>query len=223
MFEDLGFSKVDILREKVKGFPEIVYGLHKTPQQILEISKAIMQANQKLLITRLDKEKWQTICKQLPEGVYDEIGQTYTVSQCQPMNKGRIVIVSAGTSDDKVVFEAYQTLKWMGCRVEIIQDVGVAGLSRLLSYLEELRQANVIIVVAGMEGALPSVVSGLVESPVIAVPTSVGYGSNLDGLTTLLAMATSCSSGISVVNIDNGFGAAYQAALFIKQLNREES
>lgn len=219
-FIDIGFSKVDLNREKLKGFPEIVYGLHKQPNQILQITKTLYEHHGKVLVTRFSKEKWLAIKDQLPKGEYDEVGQTYIIGNNQAFEKGKVLILSAGTSDDFVVYEAANTLTWMGCAIEIIQDVGVAGIGRLLSYIDQLRQASVIIVVAGMEGALPSVVSGLVDLPVIAVPTSVGYGANLEGITTVLAMLTSCSSGVSVVNIDNGFGAAYQAALIIKLLNK---
>ncbi|MDO4432176.1 MAG: nickel pincer cofactor biosynthesis protein LarB [Aerococcaceae bacterium] len=220
-FKDIGFSKVDLDRQTIKGFPEIVYGLHKSAEQILKISQTLYEHNGNVLITRFSKEKWEQIKTALPAGDYDPIGQTFVAGSNPFFKKGKVLVLSAGTSDDFVVYEAVNTLKWMGCHVEMIQDVGVAGLGRLLSYIDRLREASVLIVVAGMEGALPSVVSGLVDVPVIAVPTSVGYGTNLEGLTTVLAMLTSCSSGISVVNIDNGFGAAYQAALTIKLINKE--
>lgn len=220
-YDDLGFCKVDLNREKLKGFPEVIYGLHKSSEQILAISHSIVKHSQRLLITRMNHEKYHSIANQLPEGYYDEIGQTYTLGSNPLLKKGKVLVLSAGTSDNQVVYEAYRTLQWMGCHVDIIQDIGVAGLGRLLAQVDQIRQADVLIVVAGMEGALPSVVSGLVETPVIAVPTSVGYGANMQGVTTLLAMLTSCSSGVSVVNIDNGFGAAYQAALILKLLNKE--
>lgn len=218
-FDDLGFSKVDLNREKLKGFPEVVYGLHKTSQQIAAIAKSINDHAGRVLITRLDLTKYEEIKTQLPQGTYDPTGQTYVVGQNPSLSLGKVCVLSAGTSDDAVVYEAVNTLKWMGCQVDLIQDIGVAGLGRLLAHVDRIRQADVLIVAAGMEGALPSVVSGLVDAPVIAVPTSVGYGANMQGITTLLAMLTSCSSGVSVVNIDNGFGAAYQAALILKKLN----
>ncbi|MDQ0222584.1 nickel pincer cofactor biosynthesis protein LarB [Streptococcus moroccensis] len=215
------FSQVDLKRRELKGYPEIIYGAHKTASQILAISKQIDIVGQPVLITRLSKEKYLNIKNELPKGTYYEGGEIFYTRKQDQMGKGNVLILSAGTSDYKVVEEAAVTSEWLGCKTEIIQDVGVAGIHRLLSKIDKIRQASVIIVVAGMEGALPSVVSGLVEVPLIAVPTSVGYGANLEGITTLLAMTTSCSSGVSIVNIDNGFGAAYQAALIIKLINKE--
>lgn len=214
-------STIDVDRVQVKGFPEIVYGLHKTSQHILNIVEELVATQQPVLVTKLSKEKWEAIKDRLPKGHYFEESQIWYSSTMPKMKKGTVLVLSAGTSDYPVVEEAALVAQWMGCETEVIQDVGVAGLGRLLSRVDTLRKASVIIVVAGMEGALPSVVSGLVSSPVIAVPTSVGYGANLEGLTTLLAMMTSCSSGISVVNIDNGFGAAYQAALILKLMNAD--
>lgn len=215
------FSNVDVNRLAIKGFPEIVYGLHKSPHQILEIVEKLDAAGQPVLVTKISYEKWEIIKEKLPKGNYFESSQIWYSHLMPSMKKGKVLVISAGTSDYPVVEEAATVSKWMGCQTEVLQDIGVAGLGRLLGKLDKLREASVIIVVAGMEGALPSVVSGLVSVPVIAVPTSVGYGANLDGLTTLLAMMTSCSSGISVVNIDNGFGAAYQASLIIKLMNPE--
>ena len=216
LFNDIGFSKVDIHREKMKGFPEIVYGEYKTAEHILAISKKLIEAHDRVLVTKISKEKWVLIEAELPTGIYDEQAQIYSYGACASMPEGKLLILSAGTADYSVTQEAALTAKWMGAKVDILQDIGVAGLGRLLSYTEEIRSADVLIVIAGMEGALPSVVSGLVETPLIAVPTSVGYGANLEGVTTMLAMLTSCSSGISVVNIDNGFGAAYQGSLIIR-------
>lgn len=220
LFEDIGISKVDLNREKLKGFPEVIYGEHKTAEQIVKIALKLIDFHQKVLITRMAKNKWDEIKEHLPqEGTYYEAAQIYTFGKCRPLEKGNIALLCAGTADLYAAEEARVTAEWMGCQVTPIYDVGVAGLGRLLSYTEEMRKASVLVVVAGMEGALPSVVSGLVETPVIAVPTSVGYGANLNGVTAMLAMLTSCSSGISVVNIDNGFGAAYQGALILKLLN----
>ncbi len=218
VFEDLGESKVDISRSKIKGFPEIIYGEYKTAEQIKNILEVLADHDGKALATRVSYEKWTYIKKYFPQFQYHESAQMITFED-KPSNKlpGKVLIISAGTSDFPVSEEAKVTAKWMGCKVETIYDVGVAGISRLLSYLNKIREANIIIVVAGMEGALPSVVSGLVNTPLIAVPTSVGYGANQGGMTTMHAMLTSCSSGLSVVNIDNGFGAAYQAALFLNQ------
>ncbi|MGV3079421.1 nickel pincer cofactor biosynthesis protein LarB [Streptococcus sp. 32226D021BW] len=213
-------NHVDLERINIKGFPEIIYGLHKTPQQILDVALKLDAANQPVMITKLSFDKWKELEDKLPNGFYFESSQIWYSRPFPTMKNGKVLVLSAGTSDYKVVEEAAVVCQWMGCQTDTIQDVGVAGLGRLLGKLENLREASVIIVVAGMEGALPSVVSGLVSVPVIAVPTSVGYGANLDGLTTLLAMTTSCSSGISVVNIDNGFGAAYQASLILKLMNQ---
>lgn len=222
MFEDIGYSKVDIDREKLKGFPEIVYGKHKTAEQIVGICQTLYAHDKPILVTGVTSEKAIIICKQLPFVQYDNVAKLVHYGKCDVLPKGKVLVLCAGTADYPVAEEARMTAEWMGCQVDSIYDVGVAGLGRLLSYVEQIRQASVVIVVAGMEGALPSVVSGLIERPLIAVPTSVGYGANLQGVTTLLAMLTSCSSGISVVNIDNGFGAAYQAALIIKLLNEGE-
>ncbi|MCK4029099.1 nickel pincer cofactor biosynthesis protein LarB [Streptococcus iners] len=219
---DLGkMSHVDLDRINIKGFPEIIYGLHKTPLQILEVALKLDAANQPVMITKLSFDKWKELEDKPPNGSYFESSQIWYNRPFPTMKNGKILVLSAGTSDSQVVEEAAVVSQWMGCQTDVLQDVGVAGLGRLLGQLETIREASVIIVVAGMEGALPSVVSGLVSVPVIAVPTSVGYGANLDGLTTLLAMTTSCSSGISVVNIDNGFGAAYQASLIIKLMNQD--
>lgn len=222
VFEDIEFSKVDISREKIKGFPEIIYGEYKTSEQITAIMKELVKHGQNILVTRVKEEKAMFIQTIFPECVYHALAQTVTLTleKNRKLMSGTVTILSAGTADLSVVEEARVTAEWMGCQVNVIQDVGVAGLSRLLSYVEEIREADIIISVAGMEGALPSVVSGLVDIPVIAVPTSIGYGANLEGVTTLLAMLSSCSSGISVVNVDNGFGAAYQAALFIRQIEK---
>lgn len=222
VFEDIEFSKVDISREKIKGFPEIIYGEYKTSEQITAIMKELVKHGQNILVTRVNEEKAMFIQTIFPECVYHVLAQTVTLTleKNRKLMSGTVTILSAGTADLSVVEEARVTAEWMGCQVNVIQDVGVAGLSRLLSYVEEIREADIIISVAGMEGALPSVVSGLVDIPVIAVPTSIGYGANLEGVTTLLAMLSLCSSGISVVNVDNGFGAAYQAALFIRQIEK---
>lgn len=221
LFEDLGFGKVDFNREKMKGFPEIIYGEYKSTEQIIAISEELMDAHGRVLITKLSNDKWLNIKTRLPKGNYDEDAQLFYYGKCRPIKKGSALILSAGTADYSITQEAFLTAKWMGISITDIQDIGVAGLERLLSYIDEIRRADVLIVIAGMEGALPSVVSGLVERPVIAVPTSIGYGANLQGVTTMLAMLTSCSSGISVVNIDNGFGAAYQAALIIRLMNKK--
>jgi len=224
IFEDLEESKIDLLREKVKGFSEIVYGEFKSAQQIVNILEVLIREDNRALVTRVSNDKWEEIEQSIDNLSYhEEAGIIVYEEEKNPPISGEVLVVSAGTSDYKVVAEAEITAKWMGCQVNTINDVGVAGIGRMISYLDEIRRANVIICVAGMEGALPSVISGLVETPVLAVPTSVGYGANDDGMTTMLAMLSSCSSGISVVNIDNGFGAAYQAAIMLKQIKGADS
>lgn len=218
VFEDLGVSKVDISRSKLKGFPEIIYGEYKTAEQIKDILEVLINIDGKVLATRVSEDKWNVIKEYIPDLTYHKEAQmiTFEENPCVSV-PGEITIISAGTSDFSVSEEARITAEWMGCQVESIYDIGVAGIGRLLSHVEKIREANVVIVVAGMEGALPSVVSGLINAPLIAVPTSVGYGANQKGMTAMHAMLTSCSSGISVVNIDNGFGAAYQAVLILNQ------
>ncbi|QQK78906.1 nickel pincer cofactor biosynthesis protein LarB [Salicibibacter cibi] len=215
-FEDLGFSKVDYDREERTGFPEIVYGLSKTSEQLKKIVEKLVSNHNKTLVTRISKEKATDVMASVPGGDYCARSQTLVYGENEPLDEGYVLIACAGTSDLPVADEAARTCKWMGCRVKTLYDVGVAGIDRLLAHRELIQGASVVIVIAGMEGALASVVGGLVKRPVIAVPTSVGYGTNLEGLTPLLAMLNSCSSGMSVVNIDNGFGGAYQATLIMK-------
>lgn len=215
-FEDLGFSKVDYDREERTDFPEIVYGLSKTSEQIMKIVGKLVSKHNKTLVTRVNTEKAAEVMTSIPGGDYCGHSQTLVYGKNEPIDGGYVLIACAGTSDLPVAEEAARTCTWMGCRVETLYDVGVAGIDRLLAHRELIQGASVVIVIAGMEGALASVVGGLVKRPVIAVPTSVGYGTNLEGLTPLLAMLNSCSSGMSVVNIDNGFGAAYQATLIMK-------
>lgn len=219
-YEDLGFSQVDVDREKLKGFPEIVYGEYKSAEQIVSIAETLIKNNGKVLITRFDKSKWEYLNQKISGGTYDKDAQIYTYGKCEPLEKGKMTVMSAGTADYKIAKEAAVTAEWMGANIDLIQDVGVASLGRLLSRVDEIRESDVLVIIAGMEGALPTVVSGLVDKPIIAVPTSVGYGANMEGMTALLSMITSCSSGMSVVNIDNGFGAAYQATLILKLLNQ---
>lgn len=221
-YEDIGISKVDIDRKKIKGFPEIIYGEYKTAKQIISIMKTLIKHEQPVLVTRIDEQKAEEITKVIPDSCYRETARLLTLGIAEEKWQGKIAVVCAGTADLFVAEEAKLTAEWMGCHVQTYYDVGVAGISRLFAVLDEIRSCQVVIVIAGMEGALPSVVSGLTDAPVIAVPTSVGYGSNLEGVTTLLAMLSSCSSGISVVNIDNGFGAAYQAALILRQISQQK-
>ena len=211
---DLDFAKVDHHREVAKGTPEIVFGLGKTPAQIGRISREILKKGSNLLVTRVEPAVWSKIRAGLPGATYNEAARTVSkVRTKPPEGRGTIVVLTAGTSDIPVAEEAAVTAEVLGNATERIYDVGVAGLHRLLGQYDRMRQARVIITVAGMEGALPSVVAGLVKTPVIAVPTSIGYGASFGGLAALLAMLNSCSSGISVVNIDNGFGAGYFAHL----------
>lgn len=212
-YEDLGFARVDHHRSIRQGFPEVVFGPGKTPGQVAAIAARIVAAGHNLLVTRTTREAYDEVTREVPGAVFHDIARTISW-QARPSapGKGTIVVAAAGTADLPVAEEAAVTAEIMGNPVDRLYDVGVAGLHRLLSEHGRLTAARVIIVVAGMEGALPSVVGGLVDVPVIAVPTSVGYGSSFGGLTALLAMLNSCASGISVVNIDNGFGAAAVAS-----------
>ena len=208
-FEDLGFARVDHHRSIRQGFPEVIFGLGKTPEQIAAIGERIVNAGNNLLVTRTTAEAHQVLTRTLPSAVFHDTARTITLKVSDPpRGKGTIVVAAAGTADLPVAEEAGICAEAMGNEVERLYDVGVAGIHRLLAVHDRLTAARVIIVVAGMEGALPSVVGGLVDVPVIAVPTSVGYGASLGGLTALLAMLNSCATGVSVVNIDNGFGAA---------------
>jgi pyridinium-3,5-biscarboxylic acid mononucleotide synthase len=213
-FEDLGFARVDHHRSVRQGFPEVILGLGKTPAQIAAIAAEIVGRGSSLLITRATQDAYDAVRQRVPAAAYDTDAAIITLRQQDVApGKGRILIVSAGTSDIPVAEEAARTAELMGNEVERLYDVGVAGLHRLLSERARLASARVIIVVAGMEGALPSVVAGLVSVPVVAVPTSIGYGASFGGIAALLGMLNSCASGVSVVNIDNGFGAANIASL----------
>ena len=211
--DDLGFASLDLTRNKRNGFPEIIYGEGKTKEQIEQIIYSLEKENLPVLATRVDNEKGQYLLNKIPHGYYYETARAFVVHPTPIQSEHYIAVVTAGTSDMPVAEEAAITAETFGNPVKRIYDVGVAGIHRLFNRLEDIRGASVIIVIAGMEGALVSVVAGLVDVPVIAVPTSVGYGSNLQGLTTLMSMLTSCASGVTVVNIDNGFGAAYSASM----------
>jgi NCAIR mutase (PurE)-related protein len=208
-FEDLPFARVDRYRSLRQGFPEVIFGPGKTPQQIAAIADRIVAAGESLLVTRTDRAAYEAISASIAGANFHELARTITrpARDIAP-GRGTIVIAAAGTADLPVAEEAAVCAELMGNTVDRIYDVGVAGLHRLLAEHARLTTARVVIVVAGMEGALPSVVGGLVAVPVIAVPTSVGYGTSFGGITALLAMLNSCASGVSVVNIDNGFGAA---------------
>lgn len=211
---DLDFAKVDHHRELRKGYPEIVYGSGKTPEQIADISREIIRKGSNLLVTRVDRDAYARIEDKIEGAVYNPKARTITLRQKDPVpGKGKVVILTAGTSDIPVAEEAFVTSEILGNETERVYDVGVAGLHRLLGEFERIKQARVVIAVAGMEGALPSVVAGLVRVPVIAVPTSIGYGASFNGLAALLAMLNACPGGVAVVNIDNGFGAAYLASV----------
>jgi pyridinium-3,5-biscarboxylic acid mononucleotide synthase len=214
-FEDLGYARVDHHRSLRKGFPEVIWGEGKSSNQILSIIKEMKSKGQNVLVTRLDGKKAKHIQKAFPKGRYYASSKvfTYVIHPVKLEGKGTILVITAGTTDIPVAEEAVITAQFMGNQVESLYDVGVAGIHRLLSERERLEGARVLVVVAGMEGALPSVVGGLVDRPVIAVPTSVGYGTSFGGITALLAMLNSCASGVAVVNIDNGFGAGYMASL----------
>jgi len=212
-FVDLGFARVDIHRTFRQGFPEVILGLGKTPAQIAEIAQRIVARGQSLLVTRATAEAYAAVRAVIGQATYHADARAITLKQGDiPRGLGTVLIACAGTADLPVAEEAAVTADTMGNTVDRLYDVGVAGLHRLLHEQPRLQAARVVIVVAGMEGALPSVIGGLVRVPVIAVPTSVGYGASFDGLAALLGMLNSCASGVTVVNIDNGFGAACVAS-----------
>lgn len=225
--DDLGFAQLDVGREHRTGFPEVIYGESKTAEQITAIFKRLMQHSNKVLATRIDKEKAGLIKQQIPGITYHEAPRAlvwYQNEEARSTDSSDtyIAVVCAGTSDLPVAEEAALTAEHLGCRVERVYDVGVAGIHRLFRRLELIRGATAIVVAAGMEGALTSVLGGLVDKPVIAVPTSVGYGASFNGVAALLTMLNSCAPGVSVVNIDNGFGAGYNAALIHKTITKRD-
>ena len=216
-YTDLGYAKIDNHRELRVGYPEVIYCEGKTVEQVKGIVEAMYKKNNNILGTRASKEMYNAVKEICPEVVYNEISRTLLVKKKEyKLTDSYIAVVTAGTSDLRVSEEAAITAEMFGNRVERITDVGVAGIHRLFDKLELIRGAKVVIVIAGMEGALASVIGGLVDKPVIAVPTSVGYGANFGGLSALLSMLNSCASGVSVVNIDNGFGAGYNASMINK-------
>ena len=219
-YEDIGFAKVDHHRIKRKGFPEVIYCQGKTPAQIAAIAKKIWDKGHDVLATRADKKAYLAIKKVIKQTKYFEVARIVeakgTRNQGLGTKAGIIAIITAGTSDIPVAEEAAVTAEFLGLKVDRIFDVGIAGLHRLVKNLDRINEAKVLIVVAGMEGALPSVIGGLVDKPIIAVPTRVGYGSNFEGLSALLTMLNSCAPGVAVVNIDNGFGAAVMAYSILK-------
>ena len=210
---DLGFAQLDLAREDRNGFPEVVFGQGKTPDQTARIAQRLYREHGRVLVTRVTEAHAKAIKKRVPSAKFHSDARIVSAAKKAPKLKpGFIGVLCAGTSDLPVAEEAAITAEAMGNRVERVYDVGVAGLHRLIAHLSTLRDASVLIVAAGMEGALPSVVAGLTSKPVIAVPTSVGYGASFQGVAALLGMLNSCGSGVTVVNIDNGFGAAYAAA-----------
>jgi len=219
-FEDLGFAKIDHDRQRRKGFPEVIYCEGKTPAQIAKIAQKIKNNGHDVLATRADKKAYLTVKKVLKKATYHKEARIITFKRPLAARRSslaaKIAIVSAGTADIPVAEEAAVTAEFLGNKVERFFDVGVAGIHRLCANLDKIRKAKVIIVVAGMEGALASVVGGLVDKPVIAVPTSIGYGASFKGLSALLTMMNSCAPGVAVVNIDNGFGAACMAQAIIR-------
>ncbi len=215
-FEDLGFAKIDHHRRIRNGYPEVIYGEGKTPGQIVEIFARLAENNPNVLCTRASPAAAEAVLKRIPGARHHELCRIVELRRDPAEPVGCVAVAAAGTSDLPVAEEAALALQVFGSRVERLYDVGVAGIHRLFAHLDAFRSAHCVVAVAGMEGALASVVAGLVDAPVIAVPTSVGYGTSFRGLTTLFAMLNSCASGISVVNIDNGFGAAYQADMINK-------
>jgi NCAIR mutase (PurE)-related protein len=215
-FADLGYAMVDHHRALRQGVPEVVLGEGKTVAQIVGIANELARTGQNVLVTRLDAAKAQEVVRAIPRLVFNEASRTGVIEQAPIAYLGTAAVVSAGTSDLPVADECAETMRMLGVRAERVYDVGVAGIHRILHKRAELDKAGVVVVVAGMEGALASVVGGLVDKPVIAVPTSIGYGASFHGLAALLGMLTSCASGITVVNIDNGFGAAFAAARILR-------
>ena len=220
-YEDLGFAEIDHHRALRKGFPEVIFGQGKTDEQIAAIAERLLSQGDRLLVTRVDSSSYAALKEGIPDAVYHPTARAITVNRRREALLTGVAVVCAGTSDLAVAEEAAVTSELVGSRAERIYDVGVAGLHRLLDHLPVLQESKVIVAVAGMEGALPSVVAGLVAAPVIAVPTSMGYGASFHGLAPLLAMLNSCAPGVAVVNIDNGFGAGYLAAMINRLVSQE--
>lgn len=223
-FDDLGFAKVDLHRSLRKGYPETIFCQSKTPAQVAAIAKSMYERRVNVLGTRCAPEAFAAVAEICPDAVYHATARAFTVQVDPPDPLGGVIaIVCAGTTDIPVAEEAVVTCESMGCRVDRIYDVGVAGIHRLFEQRERLIQATVVVVCAGMEGALPSVVGGLVSAPVIAVPTSIGYGASFNGVAALLGMLNSCATGLTVVNIDNGFGAAVAACSILRLIHKTHS
>ncbi len=218
---DLGHTQLDVDREARCGAPEVVFGAGKTPAQIIDVARALLDAHGRFLATRVSHDGALELLSAIPDAIHHERASCVTADRREKtVLRGQVLVVSAGTSDEPVAEEAAITARFVGARADVLRDVGVAGLHRLLAHQDDLRSADVLVVVAGMEGALPSVVGGLVDVPMIAVPTSVGYGASFGGLAALLAMLNSCAAGVTVVNIDNGFGAGFAAARIAARTRR---
>lgn len=222
-FRDLGEVKLDLHRTVRKGFPEIIYCPGKSDSQLLSIAEALKGNSMSLLLSRITERQYNLVKEILPDLEFHETARMAGIQATDTEKDPGLVVVTGGSTDVPVAEEAAVTAEYMGCEVKRIYDVGVAGVHRLLSHVEEIQAARVIVAVAGMEGALPGVVAGLVSCPVIGVPTDIGYGANLGGIAPLLTMVNSCAPGVSVVNINNGLGAGYSAALIIRQCFHETS
>lgn len=215
-FEEMGYAKLDTHRKMRSGFPEVIFCSGKADEHLLQIFGRLYEQDQEVFGTRASQAQFELIRKKYPQVIYDPISRIIKIEKEGKVQKGKAAVCTAGTADIPVAEEAAQTAEYFGTAVERIYDVGVSGIHRLLSQLDIIQEANCIVAVAGMEGALASVLGGLVDKPVIAVPTSIGYGASMNGLSALLTMINSCANGIAVVNIDNGYGAGYMAA----QINR---
>ena len=215
-FEDMGYAKLDMHRKMRSGFPEVIFCSGKPDEFLVKIYKRMAEADGQAFGTRASAHQYELVKKEIPDIIYDPVSRILKLERTPKKRKGLVAVVTGGTADIPVAEEAAQTAEYFGTNVERIYDVGVSGIHRLLAQTDKLQQANCIVAVAGMEGALASVVGGLVSNPVIAVPTSVGYGANFGGLSALMTMINSCANGIAVVNIDNGYGAGYMAT----QINR---
>lgn len=223
-YEDISFAKIDHHRSIRWGFPEVIFCQNKTPDQVLKIALKITDRKENLLATRAGENHFKAVKKKIPDAVYDKTAQTILCKKKKIKQiSGKILIVTAGTSDLPVAAESYNTGEMLGLDMKMISDVGVAGIHRIMDHRKELQSAAIIIVIAGMEGALASVIAGLVQIPVVAVPSSVGYGASFNGLTPLLGMLNSCVPGIAVMNIDNGFGAAFLAFKILNTLDKLKS
>ncbi|MEY8326890.1 nickel pincer cofactor biosynthesis protein LarB [Lachnospiraceae bacterium 54-11] len=222
-YEEMGYAKLDTHREIRSGFPEVVFCSGKPDEYLANIYRKIYEENGEVFGTRAERRQYELVRAVLPEVVYDEVSRILKIERSGKLRQGKIAVCTAGTADIPVAEEAAQTAEYFGANVERIYDVGVSGLHRLLSRLDVIQEANCVVAVAGMEGALASVIGGLVSRPVIAVPTSIGYGASMHGLSALLTMINSCANGIAVVNIDNGYGAGYIATQINRLGIREES